>query len=122
MQHRAIFLSIACGFAFYTALPAQQTVPEPAHAQQRPSARTDANVGTGPFTPDQQREIDKKQRELRQKQLHDDSEKLLKLATELKDSVDKTNEHVLSLDVVKKAEEIEKLAKHIKTNMRDEAH
>jgi hypothetical protein len=44
---------------------------------------------------------------------------LLALATELKDYVDKSNEHVLSLDVVKKAEEIEKLAHHVREKMKD---
>jgi L-fucose isomerase-like protein len=81
----------------------------------------DPTAGTGPWTREQVREMQKQQREMRQKQLKEDTTKLLQLATELKQSVDKTNEHVLSLDVVKKAEEIEKLAKHIKTNMRDEA-
>jgi len=42
----------------------------------------------------------------------------LKLATELKDDVDKTNENVLSLDVIKKADEIEKLAKSVRDKMK----
>lgn len=84
-------------------------------------APTNPQADTGPWTKEQVREMQRKQREMRQKQLKDDTAKLLQLATELKESVDKTNEHVLSLEVVRKAEEIEKLAKHIKTNMRDEA-
>jgi len=32
--------------------------------------------------------------------------------------VDRTNEHTLSLDVIKKAEEIEKLAKSVKGKMK----
>jgi len=47
-----------------------------------------------------------------------DTDKLLDLATELKQYVDKTNENTLSLDVVKKAEEIEKLAKSVKEKMK----
>jgi hypothetical protein len=54
----------------------------------------------------------------RQTQLEKDTERLLKLATELKQYVDKTDEHTLSLDVIKKAEEIEKLAKSIKEKMK----
>jgi len=54
----------------------------------------------------------------RQAALKKDTDKLLQLATELKHSVDKTNEQTLSLDVVKKAEEIEKLAKSIKEKMK----
>jgi hypothetical protein len=54
----------------------------------------------------------------RQAALKTDTEKLLKLATELKDYVDKTDEHVLSLEVIKKADEIDKLAKSVKEKMR----
>ena len=71
----------------------------------------------------QEREMeDRRQKELnkqRQDDIRKDTEKLFQLATELKEAVDKTNEHVLSLDVVKKAEEVEKLAKRVKEKMRD---
>jgi TolA-binding protein len=50
--------------------------------------------------------------------LKSDTDKLLKLSIELKSYVDKSNEHVLSVDVVKKAEEIEKLAKSVKDKMK----
>lgn len=54
----------------------------------------------------------------RQRQLLLDTDKLLALATELKADVDKSNKDVLSVDVVKKAEEIEKLAKSVKDRMK----
>ena len=50
--------------------------------------------------------------------LKTDTDKLLKLSVELKQYVDKSDENVLSLDVIKKAEEIEKLAKSVKEKMR----
>jgi len=50
--------------------------------------------------------------------LKSDTDKLLKLSVELKQYVDKSNENVLSLDVVKKAEEIEKLAKSVRDKMK----
>lgn len=62
-----------------------------------------------------QQEANKK----RQDDIRSDTQKLYQLAGELKDAVDKTNEHVLSLDVVKKAEEVEKLAKKVKEKMRE---
>ena len=65
-----------------------------------------------------QKALEKKQSEERQLQLKEDTEKLFKLATELKDQVGKTNQNILSLDVVKKAEEIEKLAHSVKEKMR----
>ena len=54
----------------------------------------------------------------RQKRLVADTDKLLALATELKQDVDKTNKDVLSVDVIKKAEEIEKLAHSVKERMK----
>jgi hypothetical protein len=64
------------------------------------------------------REMAKKANQERQAALKNDTEKLVKLAGELKQYVDKSNENMLSLDVVKKAEEIEKLAKSVREKMR----
>lgn len=50
--------------------------------------------------------------------LKSDTDKLLKLSVELKAYVDKSDENVLSLDVIKKAEEIEKLAKSVRDKMK----
>jgi hypothetical protein len=47
-----------------------------------------------------------------------DTDRLLRLSVELKQSVDKSGENVLSLDVIKKAEEIEKLAHSVKEKMK----
>ncbi len=54
----------------------------------------------------------------RKKQIADDSAKLLKLATDLKAEVDKTNKDTLSLNVIRKADEIEKLAHDVKEKMK----
>jgi hypothetical protein len=54
----------------------------------------------------------------RQQQIKRDTDKLLQLATELKLSVDKTDENQLSLEVIRKAEEIEKLARTVREKMR----
>jgi hypothetical protein len=48
----------------------------------------------------------------------EDTEKLVQLSNQLKEYVGKANEHTLSLDVIKKAEEIERLAKSVKDKMR----
>jgi nitric oxide reductase activation protein len=65
-----------------------------------------------------EREMAKRANQERQADIKRDTEKLLKLATELKESVDKTTESTLSLDVVKRAEEIEKLAHSVKEKMK----
>ena len=64
-----------------------------------------------------EKDMAKKANQQRQADLKRDTEKLFKLATELKDYVDKSNENVLSLDVLKKAEEIEKLARSVREKM-----
>ena len=63
-------------------------------------------------------EMEKKAAKQRIADIKTDTDKLLKLSEELKAYVDKSNENVLSLDVMKKAEQIEKLAKSVKDKMR----
>jgi hypothetical protein len=54
-----------------------------------------------------------------QKNLRKDADRLFELAKDLKEEVDKTEQtSVLSLALVKKAEEVEKLAHHIKDLVR----
>ena len=65
-----------------------------------------------------EKEMAKKANQARQADLKRDTEKLLKLSAELKEYVEKTNENTLSVDVVKKAEEIEKLAHSVKDKMK----
>jgi len=48
----------------------------------------------------------------------EDTEKLLALATDLKTQVDKSTKDTLSVDVIKKADEIEKLAHSVKERMK----
>jgi hypothetical protein len=54
----------------------------------------------------------------RKKQLDDDTAHLLKLATELKGEVEKSSKDTLSLGVIHKAEEIEKLAHNVQVKMK----
>ncbi len=65
-----------------------------------------------------ERDMAKRANEARQAELRRDTGKLLKLATELQEYVDKTNESMLSVNVIKKAEEIEKLAHSVKEKMK----
>jgi sRNA-binding protein len=53
-----------------------------------------------------------------QKQLADDTAKLLSLANELKAELDKSNKDTLSLSVIKKAEQVEKLAHKVRDEMK----
>lgn len=81
------------------------------------------DVNPPPFDEDEARsritrDMEKKAAKDRVAALKRDTDKLLKLSVELKAYVDKSDENVLSLDVVRKAEEIEKLAKSVKDKMK----
>lgn len=94
---------------------------QPFSSPQRPSVPPIGPPGdnTNPDIPSRaQKEMEKKANEQRHADLKRDTERLLQLSTELKEYVDKSNENVLSVDVVRKAEEIEKLAHSVKTKMR----
>jgi hypothetical protein len=93
---------------------AQQLPPIPDASQQEDRRREPADRALEDLMHDQARKLNKQ----RQQDLKRDTDKLLDLATELKKYVDKSNENVLSLDVLKKAEEIEKLARRVKDKMR----
>jgi len=54
----------------------------------------------------------------RRNQISEDSAKLLKLANDLKAEVEKTSKDTLSLSVIRKADEIERLAHDVKEKMK----
>jgi hypothetical protein len=96
----------------------------PAMAQMRPGSpplRVDGTATNAEPDENQERaaaDRAKKANLDRQAALKSDTDKLVKLADELKEYVDKSNENVLSLNVMKKADEIEKLAKSVKEKMK----
>lgn len=86
-----------------------------------PSPKTDVTQPMGDEDEARTRitgEMAKKAAKERVAALRHDTDKLLRLSVELKETVDKSNENVLSLDVIKKAEEIEKLARSVKERMK----
>jgi hypothetical protein len=112
----AVLLPATAGFGYQSTAP-----PISADEQMRnPSGRRNGP----PDSADEQmrarveKEAAKKWNKERQAELKKDTDKLLELATQLKQQVDKSNENILSLDVVKKADEIEKLAHAVREKMR----
>jgi site-specific DNA-adenine methylase len=55
----------------------------------------------------------------RQKKLAQDTDKLVALSNSLKEEVDEANKDILSLEMVKKAEQIEKLAHSVKERIKE---
>jgi type VI protein secretion system component VasF len=98
-------------------------------AAQPAGAGTGVNAGSsrsGPAAPEQrdpmglhvEHQMAERRNEDRQKELVADTDKLLSLAQALKEEVDKSNKDQLSVDVVKRAEQIEKLARSVKDKMK----
>ncbi len=110
-SRRRLLLMCTCSavvfFARSRAISAQNPVPLPPLPRRDPGDKDDmASPPPG---------AKKAVLEQNQKDIKKDVEKLYELASELKTEVDKTDATaVLSLAMVKKAEEIEKLAKQIK--------
>jgi DNA-binding transcriptional regulator GbsR (MarR family) len=103
-----LMLKIGGGFGLLRSVQAQ--------AQSRDERPIDPTVEA------MRKKAEKQRNEQRQSSLKKDTDELFKLAGELKKSVDSSNEHVLSLEVIRKTEEIEKLAKNIRTKMKAEGY
>jgi hypothetical protein len=65
-----------------------------------------------------QEQLEKGRQTERQKKLIADTDRLLALANELKTDMDKTTKDEMSIQVIHKAEEIEKLARSVKERMK----
>ena len=99
-----------------TGLP---TLDEPTTARSPVGTSIDADPGRDPMRAKMEAERMRAQNDDRHKRLAADAAKLLALATELKAEVDKTDKNELSVTVVKKAAEMEKLARDLKDRMRE---
>jgi hypothetical protein len=109
-------------FGLLVAPAAAQMSPQPFPPQRQPAGQLGRPGQDQPPTTLPDPTIAQRQARLRnndrQQRLVADTDKLLTLATELKQDVSKTNQDVLSVDVIKKADEIEKLAHSVKERMK----
>jgi hypothetical protein len=96
-----------------TSVPMQGVAPG-----QQPGQRDQGPGSDDELRAKMEKDMAKKANQERQAQLKRDTDQLFKLATDLKEEVDKSNENLLSLEVIKKAEEIERLAHDIKDKMK----
>jgi hypothetical protein len=100
------------GFAQSTTSPGGMHLP--------PLAEQSQGMGVPMKTEEQvNQERLQKYRELRQQELLRDAAKLQQLTGELNDYLSKNNSNILSLDMLKKAETVEKLAHSVRTKMKD---
>jgi hypothetical protein len=107
-------LSGMAAFFMHSRMPSAQdqtTTPPPTTRRRVPSTADNGDAPAGPSAETATKSL----LEQRQKDIKKDVEKLFDLATELKTEVEKTDATaILSMAMVKKAEEIEKLAKQIR--------
>ena len=115
-----VWMPSLCLLAFVALAPTHAVVQQSTVPRQTVPHTGDMNA---PADEDEARtrithEMEKKAAKERVAALKNDTDKLLKLSVELKSYVDRSDENVLSLDVIKKAEEIEKLARNVKDKMK----
>jgi hypothetical protein len=111
----AMMAGARSGYAQQTGLPGG--FPSTGTSTNTRPSRPGSGDGTG-IPPATAEKMEQARINERQKLLVADTDKLLELATELKAEVDKTDKNVLSVDVVKRAEQIEKLARSVKERMK----
>jgi TolA-binding protein len=112
---RALSLTLAL-FTFLTAASlarAQQIHLPPAVSQSQ-------GMGAPPVTSgnDAQKQQAQAANLQRQEEIRRDAEKMFQLTADLKDYLQKNDQRVMSLDAIKKAEQIEKLAHSVKSKMK----
>ncbi len=107
----SLFFAAASGLTLAQQSPPSQstTTPPPAAASTQANAKKALETAAAPSIP--------VVTDPHQAQIIADTQKLLKLSQELKAEVAKSNKDTLSLTVIKKAEEVEKLAKTLKDEL-----
>lgn len=117
---------ISIGIVSLVAILAAATISIPAVAQNAPQAQANASQPAAPSSPTDAKKPSgtpaptvaaAAATDPHQAQIIADSQKLLKLSQELKAEVAKSNKDTLSIAVIKKADEVEKLAKALKEEM-----
>ena len=118
----ALFLIAILGFAAWAQAPAAATdsngIKPAAPATRDPQFIKKRGGAVSESDAEYLRQKAREQERL--ERMRKDAARLLQTATDLKKYVDRTNENVLSLEVIRKAEEMEKLARDLKHSMKAE--
>jgi hypothetical protein len=119
--HKLLVVVALCAMAARAGIPQQSTATQAptspsVHDPFQTNKENDQHGAAAPA--DVQERLHLAQQNERQKKLVDDTDRLLALATQLHTDVAKTNKDILSVDVIKRADEIEKLAHAVKERMK----
>jgi len=118
MRAIAAGLVVFCWLTISSAWAQDGSAPAPQGGAQRHSPGI-----TQPSSPaeiEMQKRLARERVQERFAQIKKDTDHLLELATQLKKSVDEASDQTLSLEVIRKAEQIEKLAKQVRQKMAGE--
>ena len=120
---RSILLFVFVTLVVAVPMYSQSNPADPVPAAQSPKASPSAqeSVPAPPTEPNAEVHPPATAEEIRQAQIEADTKKLYQLSAELRAEVAKTYKESLSLTVLKKAQELEKLAKSLKVEMKQEA-
>ncbi len=124
---RALKCVLCCVFCFLflvcsaVAQPAAPPKPSDNQLSDSPDPQFETRRGGSDQSSEEERQQKERQKALARERYMDlkkQSEKLLEVATELKQYVDKSGEDVVSVEVLKKAREMEKLSKDLQKTMK----
>jgi len=108
---------VVCAVVLPVAPRAQESNVVPPAAQGHGHAPPPPTAPPSPAEIEMQNRVARERNQERFAKIKKDTDQLLELARQLKKSVDEANEQTLSLEVVRKAEQIEKLAKQVRQKM-----
>jgi cytoskeletal protein RodZ len=116
-------LPVVLGSAFALPVHSQSSAASSIPSKSKPQVGKDASQSSHLSPPDPTTEASPhaSSEELRQAQIEADTKKLYQLSADLRAEVAKTYKESLSIAVLKKAEEVEKLAKSLKVRMSQDA-
>jgi peptidoglycan hydrolase CwlO-like protein len=115
---RRRFAAVLAGATLFSLIRADFVAGQVSASQQMPS---ESPPEARPPNPQNEKDMARTRLKENEKQVKKDAEKLLQLAQELKSQVDSTDSaSVLSMPIVRQAEQIEKLARSIKQLARGE--
>jgi hypothetical protein len=112
--------AIAAGLVVFSWLSIACWAQDASGAASQGGAQRHNPVITQPASPaeiEMQKRLARQRAQERFAQIKKDTDQLLELATQLKKSVDEASDQTLSLEVIRKAEQIEKLAKQVRQKM-----
>ncbi|PYV43641.1 MAG: hypothetical protein DMG06_09760 [Acidobacteria bacterium] len=111
MNARVFGLIILAGLIFFLSMNSSMSAPAP--MQEETESPEDS------FNRDQKAKMEKARRDEAFQKLKDGSQQLYKATGELKELIERSNEHTFSIQILKKIDEVEKILKDVKRRAKE---